>query len=420
MTLTPFELAAGLLALAAAASWINAKLLKLPAAAGLLILGLLVAALAQGARLAWPQASDVFATLLDSIDFSKLVLDYMLAFLLFAGALNVDLAALARRGWATAALATLGTAATLILCAAGFWGLTALVGQPIPFAWALVFGALISPTDPIAVLAMTKRTALQPELRAQLEGEALFNDGLAVVLFRLALAVALAQGADAEPPMALIGHGLIEAFGGALLGLAVGAVAVAVIHAVEDWATETLVTIAAAVLTYAVCLNLGLSGPIGVVCAGLIVGSKWAERGMSPASLRYIHPFWHVADEGLNAILFLLVGLEAFRLDLTGPALALLVAAPLLVLAARWLVIALPGLALRLPLKLSNVLAWAGVRGGLSLAMALSLPDGPERAPILAATLGVIVFSILVQSLTMERLALKTGYGLPLDRGEDA
>jgi CPA1 family monovalent cation:H+ antiporter len=425
MTLTPLELAAGLLALAAAASWINAKVLKLPAAAGLLILGLLIAALAHGARLIWPEVGEAFTTLLDRVDFSKLVLNYMLAFLLFAGALNVDLAALARRGWATAALATLGTAATLILCAAGFWGVCALLGQPVSFAWALVFGALISPTDPIAVLAMTKRTALQPELRAQLEGEALFNDGLAVVLFRLTLALAVAHsslvgGADAEPPMALIGHGLIEAFGGALLGLAVGAVAVAVIHAVEDWATETLVTIAAAVVVYATCLGLGLSGPIGVVCAGLIIGSKWAERGMSPASLRYIHPFWHVADEGLNAILFLLVGLEAFRMDLTGPALALLVAAPLLVLAARWLVIALPGLALRLPLKLSNVLAWAGVRGGLSLAMALSLPDNPERSLILAASLGVIVFSILVQSLTMERLALKTGYGLPLDGDEGA
>lgn len=235
-----------------------------------------------------------------------------------------------------------------------------------------------------------------------------------MVLFRLTLALVLSQGTDAEPPMALLGHGLVEAFGGALLGLAVGAVAVAVIHAVEDWATETLLTIATAVVVYAACLNLGLSGPIGVVCAGLIVGSKWAERGMSPASLRYIHPFWHVADEGLNAILFLLVGLEAFRMELTGPALVLLIAAPLLVLAARWLVLAVPGLALRLPLKLTNVLTWAGVRGGLSLAMALSLPDRPERGLILAATLGVIVFSILVQSLTMERLALKTGYGLPL------
>jgi CPA1 family monovalent cation:H+ antiporter len=417
MTLTPFELAAGLLALAAAASWVNARVLKLPAAAGLLVIGLTVAALARLGELAWPGFG--YQALLDQIDFPALVLNFMLAYLLFAGAMNVDLAALARRGWSTAALATLGTALTMAICAGGFWGFCQLLGHPVSPAWALVFGALISPTDPIAVLAMTKRTALQPELRAQLEGEALFNDGLAVVLFSLTLALATASGVEAEPPMALIGHGLVEAFGGALLGLILGGLGAWVIRAIEDWATETLITLAVATLTYALALKLGLSGPIGVVVAGLVVGSTWAESGMSRAALPYIHSLWHVADEALNAVLFLLVGLEAWRLTVSGAHLALLALAPLLALAARWIAIALPGSALRLarrriPLKLYNLLAWAGVRGGLSLAMVLSLPDIPERGLILAAALGVIVFSILVQSLTTEKLALRTGYGEPL------
>ncbi|MBI5942565.1 MAG: cation:proton antiporter, partial [Caulobacterales bacterium] len=183
-----------------------------------------------------------------------------------------------------------------------------------------------------------------------------------------------------------------------------------------DWVTETLITVATATLVYAVAVHLELSGPLGVVAAGLVMASSWAKRALSPPSREYIKPFWHVVDEGMNAVLFLLVGIKAIELRLDPPALALLVAGPVIVLAARWIALALPGSALglfgnRIPLKLYNVLTWAGVRGGLSMAMVLSLPAIPERNLILAATLGVIMFSIVVQSMTMEKLALRTGYG---------
>ena len=423
MTLTLFEMAALVLSVTAAASWVNAMTLKLPVAVGLLVVGLgltVVVVLCE----ALPPLRDVGAVyrrLEGQIDFPALVLNFMLAYLLFAGAMNVNLAALARRGWAVAALATLGTVLSTGLIAGAFWGLCRLVGLDMPVSWALVFGALISPTDPIAVLAMTRRTDLEPDLQAQLEGEALFNDGVAVVLFKALLAYAIGQSAGSgghTDIAALCGHAMIEAFGGIGLGLVAALLAGLILHAVNDWITETLITVATATVVYAAALHFGLSGPLGVVAAGLVMASPWAKRSLSAHSREYIHPFWHVIDEGMNAVLFLLVGVTAIALHLDLRALALLIGGPVMVLACRWITVALMGSALPLfrrkaSLKLYNVLTWAGVRGGLSIAMVLLLPEGPERQAIFAAALGVVIFSIVVQSMTMEKLALRTGYGSP-------
>lgn len=404
------------------ASWINARTLKLPVAAGLLVVGLLTSAGVGLADLAMPGAGigALFRSIERQIDFSYLVLNIMLAYLLFAGAMNVNLSALIARGWAVAVLAVLGTVITTLLIAIGFWGACQLLGIDLAPSWALVFGALITPTDPIAVLAMTKRTDLEPGLQAQLEGEALFNDGVAVVLFKVLLAYAVgagAGGAAGQMDLTLLAeHAAIEALGGIALGLVVAVVAVWIMAAVDDWITETLITFATATLVYAVALNLGLSGPLGVVAAGLVMGSDWSERSMAPRATAYIHSFWHVIDEGLNAVLFFLVGIKAFALDLSFVALVLMASATVMVLAARWVTVSALGAGLmlagkRLPLKLYNVLTWAGVRGGLSIALVLSIPDFPGRQAIFAAVLGVVVFSIVVQSMTMERLALRTGYG---------
>lgn len=415
-----FELIALVLVVTAGACWLNARLLRLPLAVGLLLIGLaLTLVIAVMDRLAPSQGfGAAYGASLARIDYPSLVLNVLLAYLLFAGAMNVNLGALRRRGWAVAVLATVGTLITAGVVGLGFWGLARLVGVAMPLSWALVFGVLISPTDPIAVLAMTKRTALQEELRAQLEGEALFNDGVAVVLFRAVLAYAVGSGADHLDVSSLGTHALIEAGGGAVVGLAGGVFAVAVIRAVDDWATETLVTLATATAVYALALHLHWSGPIGVVVAGLVAGSHWGRGGMSRRTVDHLHPFWRMVDEGMNAVLFLLLGLKAWELRLDPAALILAVAAPLLILAARWIAMALPTALLPLvrrrgSLALVNVLTWAGVRGGLSAAMALSLPEGPWRQPIVGATFGVVIFSIVVQSMTMERLALRTGYGEP-------
>lgn len=422
MTLNMFEMAALILSITATACWFNANLFKLPVAVGLLIVGLLVTALVKVSDWLAPGfgAGIGFSMLNSQIDYPALVLNFMLAYLLFAGAMNVNLAALARRGWAAGILAIVGTAITAGLVAAAFLVVCRLLGIDMPLPWALVFGALISPTDPIAVLAMTKRTDLEPHLQAQLEGEALFNDGVAVVLFKALLAYAVgsaAGGAGGHTDLLQISHhAFVEAFGGMGVGLAVAVAAVAILYVVDDWATETLITLATATAVYAINLHFELSGPLGVVVAGLVMGSNWADKAFSERSRHYIHPFWHVTDEAMNAVLFFLVGLKAFELNLNMPAIVLLVAGPIMVLVSRWIAVALPGSALPLvgkkaTVKLYNVLTWAGVRGGLSIAMVLSLPDIPARQPIFAAALGVVIFSIVVQSMTMEKLALSTGYG---------
>ena len=430
-----FEMAALILSVTTLACWINAKTFKLPVAVGLLIIGLAFSgaiALADSVSPASGIAA-MFTAIEQQIDYPALVLNFMLAYLLFAGAMNVNVEALGKRTGAVAVLALLGTVVTTGLIAAAFWGVCRLAAIDMPLSWALVFGALISPTDPIAVLAMTKRTDLEPQLQAQLEGEALFNDGLAVVLFKALLAYAIGQNAAAHADAgALAGgaaggaghtdlwmlaqHAGIEALGGIALGLIVAFAAVAILYAVNDWITETLVTVATATLVYAVALHFGLSGPLGVVAAGLVMGSNWAERAMAPQARHYISPFWHIVDEGMNAILFFLVGIKAYALHLSPIMLALMVAGVAMVLASRWIAVSALGTALmlvgrRLPIKLYNVLTWAGVRGGLSVALVLSLPDIPVRDAIFAATLGVVIFSIVIQSMTMEKLALRTGYG---------
>lgn len=421
--MTLLEIAASILAATALACWLNANLLKLPVAVGVLILGLLVSAIVAVVDLAAPGLGlgAGYSAFVGHIDYAKLVLQFMLGYLLFAGAMNVNLGALARRGVAVAVLAVVGTLITAGLIAAGFWGVAQLAGYDLSPQWALVFGVLISPTDPIAVLAMTKRTALQEELRAQIEGEALFNDGVAVVLFRAAAAMAIAQGGGSIDIGHLAGHAAIEAFGGALVGLAGGLLGVLILYVVDEWATETLITVAIATGVYAFNNHFELSGPIGVVVAGLVVGSKWGERSMSEHTLRYIHPFWHVVDEALNAVLFFVLGLVAWNLKPEPGFAWFILAAPVLVLAARWVAIAIPSLALPLVKRrasgaLLRVLTWAGVRGGLSTAMALSLPDTPQRQIVLAGTMAVVVFSMVVQSMTMEKLAVRTGYGAPREK----
>ncbi len=417
-----FELAAVILTVTAAACWLNAKTFRLPVAVGLLVVGLMFSAVVWLADAVAPQlgVGALYRLLHGQIDYPKLVLDFLLCYLLFAGAMNVNLGALAQRAWAAGVLATVGTMITAVLAAGAFLGICRVIGVDMPLSWALVFGALISPTDPIAVLAMTRRTDLEPRLQAQLEGEALFNDGIAVVLFKALLAYAVGQAAGGAAPdiVALAEHAAIEAFGGIALGLTVALLATLVLYAVNDWITELLVTLATAMAVYAVALHLGLSGPLGVVAAGLLMSSGWARRALSESASHYVKPFWHAVDEGMNAVLFFLVGVKAVELRLDWAALVLLAAGPAIILAARWIAVALPGAALPLvgrkaSMKLYNVLTWAGVRGGLSIAMVLSLPDIPARDAIFAAALGVVIFSLVVQSMTMEGLALKTGYGSP-------
>jgi CPA1 family monovalent cation:H+ antiporter len=419
MSLSLFDLAAIFLTLSAVIGWLNLRLVRAPAAVSMLVVGL-VATLALAATEGLAPGLGIgrwIAQFVRQIDFSAAVLRFMLAFLLFAGAMHVDLDELRRRGWTAAFLATLGVVISAAVVGGGFWLAAHAVGLSLSPAWAVVFGVLISPTDPVGVLATLKRTSLAPDIRALIEGEALFNDGVGVVLFGAAAAFAIGQGTVS--PLHLGFDVLIAAGGGGALGLVCGLVAIRAMRAIDDYAVEVGVTLALATGAYSLAQALHLSGPIAVVVAGLMLGSHAAGETMSEETRRYTRGVWTVVDENLNGVLFLMVGLEAVTLKFDRTIDLVAAAAIPLAIFARWVAMAGPAALLRIIDKdlkpgLVMVLTWAGVRGGLSLAMALSLPPSLERSILLAATYAVVIFSIIVQSLTLEPLIVRLGYGRSL------
>jgi monovalent cation:H+ antiporter, CPA1 family len=419
MTLSLFDLAAIFLCIAAFIGWLNLKTLRLPIGVAMLGVGLVATLALVGLDKALPGlgVGAAIHQVVQEVDFSAAVLRFMLAYLLFAGALHVDFEALKRRAWTAGVLATLGVIISAAVIGGGFWLAARAIGVALSPAWAVVFGVLISPTDPVGVLAALRRTSLVADIRALIEGEALFNDGVGVVLF--GAAVALASGESAVSPLGLGVQVLIQAVGGGALGLMAGLIAIRAMRSIDDYVVEVGITLALATGAYALAQALNISGPIAVVSAGLMLGRHAAREAMSEQTRRYTRAFWTVIDENLNGLLFLLVGLEvvSLKFDPLVDALAL-VAIPLIFL-GRWAALAGPSVLLTMVDKdlkpgLVAVLTWAGVRGGLSLAMALALPASRERAVILAATYVVVIFSVVVQSLTLERVIVRLGYGRPL------
>jgi len=424
MTLSLLDLTAIFLLFSAVIGWLNLKLFRLPTGVAMLAVGLLAAVSLSGLDRLAPGLGVGEATrkLLTQIDFSTAVLRFMLAYLLFAGAVHVDLAELLRRGWTAGVLATAGVVISAGVIGGGFWLAARLLGVPLSYPWALVFGVLISPTDPVAVLAALKRTSLIPDIRALIEGEALFNDGVGVVLFSAALT--LATG-GAAAPLPLIGQVLLQAGGGAALGAVAGWLAIAAMRSIDDYLVEIGMTLALSTATYALAQHLDLSGPIAVVVAGLMLGRHAKGEAMSAETRRYVTAFWTIVDENLNGVLFLLVGLVVLALKFDPLVDVLAVVAIPLTLIGRWMSLAGPAVIVgridrSLKPGLTAVLTWAGVRGGLSLAMALSMPPSRQRDIIVAATYVVVVVSVIVQSLTLERLILRLGYGRALGDLEKA
>ncbi len=415
MALSLLDLAAIFLLFSAIIGWLNLKLFRLPTGVTMLAVGLLAAVSLAGLDQLAPALGVGEATrnLLTQIDFSAAVLRFMLAYLLFAGAVHVDLAELLRRGWTAGVLATVGVVISAAVIGGGFWLSARALSVPLSYPWALVFGVLISPTDPVAVLAALKRTSLVPDIRALIEGEALFNDGVGVVLFSAALTLATGGGAA---PLPLASQALLQAGGGAGLGAAAGWLAIAAMRSIDDYLVEIGLTLALSTATYALAQHLNLSGPIAVVVAGLMLGRHASGEAMSEETRRYVTAFWTVIDENLNGVLFLLVGLVVLSLKFDPLVDILAIVAIPLTVVGRWVSLAGPTVVVgridrSLKPGLTAVLTWAGVRGGLSLAMALSMPPSRQRDVIVAATYVVVVFSVIVQSLTLERLIIRLGYG---------
>ena len=405
--MTPFQLAALFLALVGAAGWVNARLLHWPSATVMVIAGAINAGLLVALdRLVPASGAGPVIAALERLDFPQAVMGYMLAFLLFAGAMQVDLAELRRRRLSVWTLATLGVVASTVIVGVGLWLAAGALGLQLGLAWACVFGALISPTDPIAVLAAVREGKLSKVLEVVLQGEALFNDGVGIVVFTAALAIA--TRGEGIHPLVTVGQVAAQAAGGLVLGIAAGALTIRAIRAIDDYAVEVTLSLALATGAYAVAQGLGVSGPIAVVAAGLLVGDSGLRTAMSETTQRYVRGFWTLVDEILNGLLFLLLGLEVLVIPFDARLIGLWGAALVLVLAARFAVVMPWGAYFQLRRNQRHaglVLAWGGLHGALSLAMALSVPRGPAQGLILSTTFAVVIFSVVVQGLTFGRVA---------------
>jgi monovalent cation:H+ antiporter, CPA1 family len=403
------DFAAVLLILAAAFSYLNHRFLRLPTTVGLTALTLLASLATLAAGLAFPMIAHQAAAFAQQIDFNQAVLHGMLGFLLFAGALHIDLGDLARQKGTITLLATAGVVISTVLVGGMAWGLFALLGTPVRPVYCLLFGALISPTDPIAVLALLKRLGAPKPLEVTIAGESLFNDGVGVALFLGLLEIA--TGGHDFDTRHLAGLFLREALGGVAFGLAAGYLVYRLLKTVDRYQVEILLSLALAAGGYALADALHLSGPIAMVVAGLLIGNQGRLFAMSPTTVRHLDMFWELIDEVLNAVLFVLLGLAVLAVSFTGRSLAAGLLAVPVVLLARFLSAGLPILLLRRRALVERgavrVLTWGGLRGALSVAMALSLPREvageavPERDVILVVTYVVVVFSVLVQGLTV-------------------
>ncbi|MBB06017.1 MAG: sodium:proton antiporter [Pseudooceanicola sp.] len=405
------QIASLLIVLAGVFGTINYFILKLPSSIGILVVALFASLAVLGIDAMWPAstvAEDIRGFVQD-IDFSDALLEGMLGLLLFAGALHVKVSDLRAQWGIVFLMATMGIALSTLVVGVGFSWLT---GMPILIA--LVFGALISPTDPVAVLGVLREASLPKSLETKIAGESLFNDGVGYVVFLVLVGIAFpsgeAHGSGLSGAAQLF---LQEALGGAVLGLVAGWLTFRVMRHINDPSLEVLITLGLAFGGYELSVALHVSAPIMAVCAGLLIGDIGARHGMSEETRRYVDMFWHLIDEILNAVLFLLIGVEVFAVTFDTSSAFAAVFSIALALLARLSAVAVPVLLLR-PFRAFDqgtipIMTWGGLKGGISVALALSLPEGEWTPLILTSTYCVVIFSIVVQGLTVAPLAKRIG-----------
>ncbi len=402
-----YDLSAVLITLAAFFSYLNYRYIGLPTTIGLMAMSLTASmALIFLAQFGLISFEGQVKELLGHLNFYDTLMHGMLSFLLFAGAQHVNFHDLLARKWIISLLATMGVLVSTLLVGGMAWWTLQLLGLELPLLYCFLFGALISPTDPIAVLGIMKKVGAPKKLETTIAGESLFNDGMGVVIF-LALLGLLHEGGS--PDFAEIGIMLaVEAGGGLLLGALLGFSCYWLLKRVDQYQVEVLLTLATVVGGYRLAELLHVSAPLAIVAAGLLVGNHGRRLGMSPLTRRHIDSFWELVDEILNAVLFVLIGLEILILphDLRYVSAALLLIP--VVLLARFMSVGVTVISLRkfrdFPRGTIRILTWAGLRGGISVALALSLPAGSERDALVTITYGIMTFSILVQGLSVGRL----------------
>ena len=396
--------------LSALFAYINTKFLKLPFTIGLMIIAMLFTLVILILGFFESAILEQSKTLIQSIDFKTVLLEIMLSFLLFAGALHTKLDELAKQRGPIMLFATFGVLLSTFLIGTLFYFLAELIAHPIAYIYCLLFGALISPTDPIAVLGILKEANAPKKLEIKIVGESLFNDGVGVVVFLVLLSIAQRGIASVEAEEV----GLLffeEVFGGLALGLILGWLAFKLMKSIDHYETEVLLTLALVMGLYALASYLHFSGPLAVVVAGILIGNKSPETAWSSVTQNYVDKFWELIDVFLNAILFVLIGLELLIITINAEYILLGVLAIPIALFSRYLALSGPIILFRKKLefipKTGLLMTWGGIRGGISIALALSLEPIMERELFLTVTYVIVVFSIIIQGLSIGPLVKK-------------
>lgn len=405
------QISAALISLTALFSFLNHVYLKLPSTIGVMVISIALSLmLLLLGSMGFPLLLQQEKSLLEGIDFSTTLLHGMLSFLLFAGALHVDLNRLSEMKWVVASLATIGVLLSTALVALMLWSVSLLLNLPLTFIHCLLFGALISPTDPVAVMSTLKTLGVPASLETKIAGESLFNDGVGVVLFLVIFNIAYSS----EPMQALEVAELFitETLGGALFGFLIGYIAYRMLRRVDNYQVEIIISLALVMGGYAFADAWHLSAPIAIVVAGLLIGNHGRQFAMSEQTREHLDTFWELVDEILNAVLFVLLGLEILMIIplSTNTFLLSLLAIPI-VLLARFVSVSIPVSVLKVRFQFSpgviKILTWGGLRGGISVALVLSLPADEVRQYLLPMTYSVVVFAMLVQALTLGQVVKK-------------
>ena len=398
-----FQITGALLAVVAVFGVINHRFIKLPDTLGITAVGLVVCLGISAFGFYYPAMTVAARKIVTQVDFADIVFHGLLSLLLFAGALHVDLSRMRRQRRAVLMLATIGVLISVALVGLGFFHVTRWLGHPVSLLWCLVFGALISPTDPIAVLSVLKGAGAPESLETKITGESLFNDGTAVVAF--VTLVGLASGANEFSATAVAVDLFREIAGALIFGAVLGFAASLLLRGIDSYPVEILITLALATGGYSLAETLHVSAPLAVVIMGLVIGNHSALTSMSEKTREHLFGFWELLDELLNLVLFGLIGLEIIALSLHQHIIWLGLAAIPVVLLARGISVSIPLLALqnfrRLNPHSALVLTWGGLRGGISIALALSLPDFHGREMFIGVTYLVVVFSLLIQATTL-------------------
>jgi len=399
-----------LIVLASFFAYLNLRYLKLPSTIGIMVIAMFTSVMMVITGHIFPKAFNHFSNLLQDVDFTEVLMGAMLNFLLFAGAIHINLKDLREQRWPFITFSSVSVIISTFAVGMLLFYLTPFLNIQLPFIYCLLFGALISPTDPIAVMSILKEAKVNKSLETKVAGESLFNDGVAVVVF--AVILQLAQSSSSEISFAAISWLLVkEALGGFVLGTLLGWGASNAMRKIDDYKVSVLITLSVVMGGYLIAHSMHISGPLTMVAAGIVIGNYGKRTAMSPTTKDYLNKFWELIDDILNAILFLFIGFELLIIqDILNYWLIGTICIGV-VLFARFLSIYIPVFLIPFKNKFSKgtikILVWGGLRGGVSIALALSIDEGPYKSILIAATYFVVVFSIIVQGLSIGKVAAR-------------